>query len=111
MAAAGWVHHRMTEFTLPMWAVYQVLDTRLALAESLGFPEVSRLGQRRATLRRHLQRNLKKLIEGQSPLELHRRILSSPPARDVLELAVAPPQGSDLWREPLPLKLPILRWR
>jgi ATP-dependent Clp protease ATP-binding subunit ClpA len=100
----------MTDFTIPVWAFFQVLENGLALAEALGFPEISRLGTDRDRLRERLGRNLRQLLEATPLAELHRRHISAEPVVRSVPLALEPPPNSVLWREPLPLAFPVLHW-
>jgi ATP-dependent Clp protease ATP-binding subunit ClpA len=101
----------MDDFVFPVWMLLQVLENRLALVEGLGFPEIARLGGTRDRLRDEIQRNLRRLVEAAPLPSLHRRHLASAPTVGAVELTVDPQPGSILWREPLPLAFPVVRWR
>ena len=101
----------MIEIEFPFWGIYQVFDEHCALAEILAFPELSRLGGKRDSLRRQLRRNVQKLA-AEIPLgELHRRQLGGEPSVGSVTVELEPAQGIALWRRPLPLIFPTLRWR
>src|SRR5262245_37519573 len=100
----------MSQLSFPIWAVYRHLENRLTLAEAVGFPEVLRLGRTRAALRRALERNLKRLVEGAPLAGLYRRHLSAAPQLDMERLLLDPPAVAALWREPLPLVFHLLWW-
>jgi ATP-dependent Clp protease ATP-binding subunit ClpA len=100
----------MSQVDFTYWALTQLLDERFALAEGLAFPEISRLGPRAATIQAQLDRNLKKLLEEEPLADLHRRRASDTPVVDSASILLDPVPGSNLWREPLPLVFPVLRW-
>ncbi|TMQ31893.1 MAG: AAA family ATPase [Planctomycetota bacterium] len=100
----------MAEHTFPCWAVFQILENRFALAEVLGFPEAARLGMNKTRLAEHLRRNLRPLIEALPLSELYRRQMGGVPSACSVSLSLEPPQGSILWRGPLSLVFPVVRW-
>jgi ATP-dependent Clp protease ATP-binding subunit ClpC len=100
----------MAEHTFPCWAVFQILENRFALAEVLGFPEVARLGMNKTRLAEHLRRNLLPLVEALPPSELYRHQIGGVPFASTVSLSLEPPHGSILWRRPLSLTFPVVRW-
>ncbi len=100
----------MSDIAFPTWAVYAMLENRLIVGEALTFPEISRLGLHRDRVQRSLRVNLQPLIERAPLASLFRRHLGGTPALSGVEIALEPPPGSVLWREPLPLHFPVLRW-
>jgi ATP-dependent Clp protease ATP-binding subunit ClpA len=100
----------MADFDFPCWAVGQVLDQGLVLAEGLGFPEVSRLACRTGRAWEELRRNLKRRIEGAPVAGLYRRFLAGEPELATVNLQLDPVGPAAGWREPLPLRFPALRW-
>src|SRR5438132_613744 len=100
----------MAEHTFPCWAVFQILENRFALAEVLGFPEAARLGMNKTRLAEHLRRNLRPLVEALPLSELYRRQMGGVPSTFSVSLSLEPPQGSILWRDPLSLVFPVVRW-
>jgi ATP-dependent Clp protease ATP-binding subunit ClpA len=100
----------MAEFVFPVWILFQILENRLALAEALGFPEITRLGAGRWRLSKQVHRNVRRLIETAPLPSLHRRHLASEPRLTTVKITLEPPPGSLLWRTPLPLVFHVLRW-
>src|SRR5260221_5807285 len=91
----------------------RVLADDVELAEALGFPEISALGDAERRWQAALTAKGKAILEDHalSPvLALHRRRLAAKPeARDV-EITVEPPKRSPEWQEPVRLRLPVLCW-
>ncbi|HEV3115804.1 MAG TPA: AAA family ATPase, partial [Gemmataceae bacterium] len=100
----------MSELTFPFWAVFQVLENRLSLAEALGFPEVSRLGAGRDRLLHVLRENVRRLLEADALPRLHRRQRTTAPTAVQFVVRVEPEPRASGWREPLALRFDGLRW-
>jgi ATP-dependent Clp protease ATP-binding subunit ClpA len=101
----------MADFEFPVWSVRQVLDHRLLLAEGLGYHEVARLGCKKERVHDHLRRNLKRLIEATPLAALYRRQIGEAPTVERVEVMLDQSPDKGLWREPLTLHFPIVRWR
>ena len=100
----------MVETSFPFWVVFQRFDNRLVVAESLGFPEVSRLGGDRRRVGNHLLRNLRRLLV-ESPLaDLYRRHVGAEPVATEVALRLDPVGAGAAWRDPLPLSFPVVTW-
>src|SRR3954470_8104803 len=100
----------MNPIEFPFWAVIQTTSDGLLLGEALGFPEVSRLAVDVNRLRRALLRNVRRIVEAAPTASLLRRQVGGEPAASGVDLALEPATGSVLWREPLALRFPVLRW-
>ncbi len=100
----------MNPITFPFGAVIQATGDGLLLAEALGFPEISRLAVDPNRLRRALQRNVRRIVEAAPTAGLLRRHVGGQPTVAGVDLTLEPPTGSILWREPLQLHFPVLRW-
>ena len=100
----------MNRIEFPFWAVVQATSDGLLLGEALGFPEASRLAVDLTRLRRALERNVRRIVETAPAASLLRRQVGGEPAASGVDLALEPPTGSVLWREPLGLHFPVLRW-
>ncbi|HEY1860137.1 MAG TPA: AAA family ATPase, partial [Gemmataceae bacterium] len=101
----------MSSFAFPCWAVYQVLENRLALVEMLNYPEVSRLGANRDRLRAHIRRKVRRLLEPVPLSTLFRRHVACPPVVSTVSLMLDPAPVNVAWREALPLSFSVIRWR
>ena len=100
----------MNPIAFPFCAIVQATADGLLLAEALGFPEVSRLAVDPSRLRRALQRNVRRIVEAAPTASLLRRHVGGKPTTAGVDLTLDPPTGSVLWREPLALHFPVLRW-
>lgn len=93
--------------------VARVFVGEIELAEALGFPEISALGETERQWQTVLQAKSKALLEDSnlSPaLSLHRRRLIVQPELSEIEISLHPPTRSPAWQEPVSLRLPIVRW-
>jgi ATP-dependent Clp protease ATP-binding subunit ClpA len=100
----------MGEIDFPAWAVLQILDGGLVLAEAVGFPEVSRLGAGRERALRALRPNLARLVEESALAALHRRHPGGEPALITVEVPLAPATAAMRWRDELPLRFAAACW-
>jgi ATP-dependent Clp protease ATP-binding subunit ClpA len=99
----------MTE-GFPCWLLWQVLDNQLLLGEAVGFSEVTRLHTSQQKLRDQLRRNIRRLMEEESPTAHLRRHLVLDPLVASVSFSLEPPAAVNDWREPLPLTFPVIRW-
>src|SRR5438067_1190661 len=98
----------MDEIAFPFWIVFQLLDDRFVLAEAVGFPDISRLGERFQRATDHLRRNVKPILEKLPLAALFRRHIRAEPEPGRCRLELVPATGSVLWREPLSLAFDYL---
>ncbi|MCX6893639.1 MAG: AAA family ATPase [Verrucomicrobia bacterium] len=93
--------------------VARVLADHVELAEALGFPEVSALGDTERRWRPALQAKAKAILEDTGlslALSLHRRRISVKPEIHEVEITLEPPKRSPAWQEPVLLRLAVVRW-
>src|SRR5262249_16953107 len=91
-------------------AVLQELETGAWLAEALFFPAVSCLGDDPDRLLDRLRRHARRSAEATEAISLHRLHAAGPPRATMGPLALAPPPRPPLWRGPLALSFPVVRW-
>lgn len=86
------------------------LDDDVFLAEALLFPEVSRFGDDPEKLRRAVIKNAVKIIEAEALPQVWTRL--KPASFETLEinLVLDPPEKRLTWREPIDLRLDVVRW-
>ena len=93
--------------------VVRVLPGEVELAEALGFPEISALGDSEAAWRAVLQAKAKQVLEAGdagSALSLHRRQFAAEPVILEVEIPIEAPKRTPAWQEPVRLRLPVVRW-
>ena len=93
--------------------VARVLADEVELAEVLGLPEISALGESERRWQASLQSKAKAILEdsGLSPaLSLHRRRITAEPKVFEVEIGLEPTKRSPEWQEPVILRLPVVRW-
>lgn len=86
------------------------LDDDVFLAEALLFPEVSRFGDDPEKLRRAVIKNAVRIIEAEALTRVWTRL--KPASFETLEinLVLDPPEKRLTWREPIDLRLDVVRW-
>src|SRR5712671_6013572 len=92
--------------------VVRVLAEDVELAEAIGFPEISALGDTERRWQVSLQAKAKAILEDNelSPaLSLHRRRVATAPKVGEVEIKLEPPKRSPEWQEPVNLRLPVVR--
>jgi ATP-dependent Clp protease ATP-binding subunit ClpA len=101
----------MPPLEIELAIILRTFDEDAHIAEALFFPEVSRYGDNPETLKRAIVRNCVQLVEAESPALLFRRTL--PPAIETtdLTLRLEPPVRRLTWRDPIELRLDVVRWR
>ena len=90
-----------------------VLADEVELAEALGFPEISALGDTDRHWRAALGAKAKAVLEDSalSPiLSLHRRRITAAPEVREVEISLEPPKRSPEWQEPVILRLLTVCW-
>ncbi|MCA8912936.1 MAG: ATP-dependent Clp protease ATP-binding subunit [Planctomycetes bacterium] len=94
----------MTDRHFQLHTLIQSFENDTVLAEALHFPDVSRLAESSAKVRRAILTNARGIAERTQLLELYRR--TSPQAPEVREyrVTVKPPKDLPLWREPIELR-------
>jgi ATP-dependent Clp protease ATP-binding subunit ClpA len=100
----------MPEHAFHLTAVLQELEGAW-LAEALFYPEVSCLDDDPSRLVGALTANARRLLERDQPGDRWRRRGPYPVELGVVEVTVEPPPHSAAWREPVVLRLPVLRWQ
>jgi len=86
------------------------LDDDLFLAEALLFPEVSRFGDDVDKLKRAVIKNAARLIETEALPRVWTRLKPARLESFELNLSLHPPVKRLTWREPIDLKLHVVRW-
>ncbi len=88
----------------------QNLDDESFLSEALLFPEVSRFGDDLETLKRAVIKNAGRIIEAEALPRVWTRLKTSELESCELNLALDPPAKRLHWREPIHLRLDVVRW-
>ena len=86
------------------------LDDDLFLSEALMFPEVSRFGDDPERLKRALTKNATRIIEAETLPRVWTRLKPTSFESFELNLTLEPPAKRLTWREPIDLRLDVLRW-
>src|SRR5689334_17305463 len=88
----------------------QNLDDDGFLAEALLFPEVSRFGDDPERLKKAIIKNAVQIIEAEALPKVWTRQLPAGFESFEINLALDPPAKRLTWREPIDLRLDVLRW-
>ena len=91
--------------------VTQTLEEDRHLAEVLLFPDICSYGDKLSHVHNLLRKRAQKTIEESLPLDLHRRLLPSPPSLREVTVLVKPPLRSPIWKEPVELRFHTVQWR
>src|SRR6185369_14193903 len=86
------------------------LDDDAFLAEALLFPEISRFGDDPEKLRRAIIKNAVRIIEAEALPRVWTRLKPSDFESFEINLVLDPPEKRLTWREPIDLRLDVLRW-
>jgi len=86
------------------------LDDDALIAEALLFPEVSRFGDDPEKLKRAVIKNAVRIIENEALPHVWTRLRPASFESFELNLVLAPPEQRLTWREPIDLRLDVLRW-
>jgi ATP-dependent Clp protease ATP-binding subunit ClpA len=86
------------------------LDDDALIAEALLFPEVSRFGDDPEKLKRAVIKNAVRLIEAEALPRVWTRLKPASFESFEINLALDPPEKRLTWREPIDLRLDVLRW-
>ena len=86
------------------------LDDDAFLAEALLFPEVSRFGDDPEKLRRAVIKNAVRIIEAEALPRVWTRLKPADFESFEINLILDPPEKRLTWREPLDLRLDVIRW-
>lgn len=95
-------------FKIP--AVIQHLGGDVLLAEGLLYPEISRVNDGLARVLAALGANARFALENTPRLDLHRRRLEGKVELRESRITIDPPEGIELWTEPLELRFDVLAW-
>jgi ATP-dependent Clp protease ATP-binding subunit ClpC len=100
----------MPPLEIELAIILRALSDDAHIAEALLFPEVSRYGDDPERLKRAIIRNCVRMLEEESPNRLFRRTL--PPSIETVELNLhlEPPPKRSTWRNPIDLRLDVMRW-
>lgn len=100
----------MPPFEIELAIILRALSDDKHIAEALFFPEVSRYGDDPERLKRAIIRNCVRMLEAESPNRLFKRTL--PPSIETFELnlQLEPPPKRLTWRNPIDLRLDVMRW-
>ena len=88
----------------------QHLDEDSFLAEALLFPEVSRFGDDPARLQKAVIKNAIRIVEAEALPRVWTRLKPANFELVELNLVLDPPAKRLTWREPIPLRLDVIRW-
>ena len=86
------------------------LDDDVFLAEALLFPEVSRFGDDPEKLKRAIIKNAARIIETDALARVWTRLKPTGLESFEINLVLDPPEKRLTWREPINLRLDVLRW-
>ncbi len=86
------------------------LDDDNFIAEALLYPEISRLGVNPKSLERSVVNNALQILEKESLARVWSRLTPTDIETFELKLRLEPPQTTSPWREPLELRLDVVRW-
>src|SRR6185369_17243361 len=86
------------------------LDDDAFLAEALLFPEVSRFGDDPERLKRAIIKNALRIIETEALPKLWTRLAPASFETFEINLTLDPPPKRLTWREPIELRLDVVRW-
>jgi ATP-dependent Clp protease ATP-binding subunit ClpA len=103
----------MAHVNIQLTTVTSVLADDVELAEALGFPEISALGDTERRTQASMQAKAKAVLEdgGLSPVvSLHRRRIIVAPELIEVEITLEPPRRSPEWQEPVVLRVPVVCW-
>ncbi|MBX9678032.1 MAG: AAA family ATPase [Gemmataceae bacterium] len=91
-------------------AVLRTLEAHVLLGEALFFPEVLGLGQSPGPLTQHLSGFVETILkqEGADAWSLRRGCIHA--EADAIRLTLDPPHRSQMWRNPIDLRLHVVRW-
>ena len=100
----------MPPFEIELAIILRTLQDDAHIAEALFFPEVSRYGEDPERLKRAIIRNCVQMLEKESPSRLFKRTL--PPSIETFEISlqIEPLQGRLTRRNPIDLRLDVMRW-
>ena len=99
----------LISFRIP--AFIQDLGGGLLLGEALFFPEVTRLSDSRPRLTSTLGANLRRILEQELLLDLHRRRQAARVDVRTISIELDAPRELPLWAGRLPLKFHALCWK
>ena len=86
------------------------LDDETFIAEALLYPEVSRLGGNPKSLERSVVDNALQILEKESLARVWSRLTPADIETFELLLRLEPPQKKSTWRDPIDLRLDVVRW-
>ncbi|MFM9963219.1 MAG: AAA family ATPase [Planctomycetaceae bacterium] len=101
----------MPQLSVKVPVVTQRLGGELVSGEVLGFPEVSCCDHNLDEVRSQLVENVLHWLSDLETSELHRRWISSDVTPFEVRVLLEPTRRPSLWREPLELVFPAVRWR
>ena len=100
----------MAQETFQLTTVSRILADDVELADALGFPEISALGDTERRWQAGLQAKAKTLLQDGSTMSLYRRQAAAQPELLEVEIRMAPPKHAPDWREPVLLRLTAVVW-
>ena len=100
----------MPAHELDLAILMRSLDDETFLAEALLYPEVSRLGTNAKSLERSVVNNSLQILEKESLARVWSRLTPAEIETFELNLRLEPPQRNSDWREPIDLRLDVVRW-
>jgi ATP-dependent Clp protease ATP-binding subunit ClpC len=101
----------MPDHELPLIRLTRHLDGGVHVGEALFFPEVAVLHGNAEHLGVKLRALAKKILAGDGPADVYRRLAGATPEVSSLLVALGPPRPSPAWTEPVTLRFDTLRWR
>jgi ATP-dependent Clp protease ATP-binding subunit ClpC len=100
----------MPAHELDLAVLLRSLDDDTFIAEALLYPEVSRLGTNAKSLEKSVVNNAVQLLEQESLLRVWSRLTPAEIEIFELHLELEPSKKVSYWREPIDLRLDVVRW-
>ena len=103
----------MAHENFQLTTVASLLADDVELAEALGFPEISALGDTERRTQASMQAKANAVLEDSSlspAVSLHRRRVIVAPELHEVEITMEPPKRSPEWQEPVVLRVPVVCW-
>lgn len=101
----------MPPFEIELAFILRTFNDDAHIAEALFFPEFSRFGDDPERLKRAIVKNCVRILEAENPSLLSRRTIPAAIETFELNLQLDPPVKRLTWRNPIDLRLDVVRWR
>jgi len=100
----------MPKHDFPIIAVVETLENTGCYVEALFFPQILRFHFDEEEAIESLEANVRKLVEDLPLAVIHQRHPAGVAELDETTVTIDPPRGQNLWRTPVALRFPIVRW-